>query len=182
MSSVVRKGGIVSRSIHRPSAALVIACLALFVALADAAVGTVSQLIAPNSVGTVQLRNGAVTTSKLRDGAVTSPKVRDHSLRAVDFAQGLLPGSSGVTGYEIVSGQNVVTNAFIHNSLFLRCPAGKKALGGGGATGGGIVPGDGPYITSSLASVDGTGWLIDTTRANPGASTLVGRVICANVS
>jgi len=169
-----------SRFMQRPSAALVIACLALFVALADAGGGAVMQLVQPNSVGTPQLKNGAVTTSKLRNEAVISVKVKDHTLRAVDFAPGQLP--SGISGYEIVSAQNTVTNAFVHNSVFISCPPGKKAIGGGGATGGGIIPGDGPYLTSDLPSVDGTGWLIDTTRAAPGSSTLVGRIICANVS
>ena len=100
------------------------------------------------------------------------------SLRSVDFATGQLPG---IRGYEIVKGRNTVGAGFLHNSVFVTCPAGKKVLGGGGATGGGIIPGDGPYITSSLPSVDGTGWLVDTTRANPGGSTLVARIICAEV-
>jgi hypothetical protein len=169
-----------SRSIPRPSAALAVACLALFVALADAGGGAVLQLVQPGSVGTPQLKNGAVTTSKLRDGAVTSPKVKDHALRAVDFAPGQLP--VGFTDYEIVSKQETVGPGFLHNSVFVECPPGKKVVGGGGATGGGIVPGDGPYLTSDLPSVDGTGWLVDTTRAAPGGSTLVARIICAKVS
>ncbi len=166
------------RSVHRPSTATVIACLALFVALAEQGIGAVAQLVPVNSVGTPQLRNNAVTTPKVRNNAITTGKVLNGSLRAVDFAPGQL---AGIRGYEVVMGRNTVGPGFIHNSLFLQCPAGKKALGGGGATGGGIIPGDGPYITSSLPSVDGSGWLIDTTRANPGSSTLVGHIICAEV-
>jgi len=158
-----------SRSIPRPSAALVVACLALFVALADAGGGAILQVIPPLSVGTAQLKNGAVTSSK----------VKDHTLRPVDFAAGALP--SGISGYEVVSAQNTVGAGFLHNSVLLTCPPGKKVIGGGGATGGGIVPGDGPYLTSDLPSTDGTGWLIDTTRAQPGGSTLEGRIICAKV-
>ena len=78
--------------------------------------------------------------------------------------------------------QSASDSAFVHNSVLVSCPPGKKVVGGGGATGGGIVPGDGPYITSSLPSVDGTGWLVDTTRAQPGGSTLVARIICADGS
>ncbi len=126
--------------VRRPSPALVVASLALFVSLADLGRGAVLQLLQPNSVGTVQLKNNAVTTSKLRDGAVTSAKVKDRTVRAVDLAPGLLP--SGISGYEIVSAQNTVSSAFVHNSLFLSCPPGKKVIGGGGATGGGIIPGD----------------------------------------
>ena len=166
------------RSVHRPSTATVIACLALFVALAERGTGAVEQLVPANSVGTPQLRNSAVTTPKVRNNAITTTKVLNGSLRAVDFAAGQLPG---IRGYEVVSGTSIRTTPDLHNSLFLQCPAGKKALGGGGATGGGIIPGDGPYLTSNMASVDGTGWLIDTTRGVPGPSTLVGRVICAEV-
>jgi len=166
------------RSVHRPSAATVIACLALFVALAQQGVGAVQQLGPPNSVGTAQLRNGAVTTPKVHNNAITTAKVLNGSLRAVDFGAGQLPG---IRGYEVVEGRNTVGPGFVHNSVFISCPAGKKVLGGGGATGGGIIPGDGPYITSSLPSVDGTGWLVDTTRANPGSSTLVARIMCAEV-
>jgi hypothetical protein len=160
--------------VRRPSPASSSLGLALFVSLADAGGGAVLQFVQPNSVGTAQLKNDAVTTGKLRNGAVTSAKVKDRTLRAVDLAPGLLP--SGISGYEIVSAQNTVSSAFVHNSS---CPPGKKVIGGGGATGGGIIPGDGPYVTSELPSVDGTGWLIDATRANPGGSTLVGRIICA---
>ena len=162
--------------VRRPSPALVVASLALFVSLVDAGRGSVLQLVQPNSVGTVQLKNSAVTTSKLRDGAVTSAKVKDRTVRAVDLAPGLLP--SGISGYEIVSAQNTVSSAFVHNSLFLSCPPGKKVIGGGEPPGAGSSPATGPYVTSDLPSIDGTGWLIEQ-RANSGGSTLVGRIICA---
>jgi aspartate 1-decarboxylase len=84
--------------------------------------------------------------------------VKDHSLLAVDFKPGQLPagepgpkgdkgdaGAPGISGYEIVSGRNDVTNQGF-NTVAITCPAGKKAIGGGGATAGGISPGDGPYI------------------------------------
>ena len=70
----------------------------------------------------------------------------------------------------------------IHNSVLVSCPAGKKVIGGGGATAGGIVPGDGPYLTVSQPSVDGTRWLVETARATSGGSVLIGYAICANVS
>jgi hypothetical protein len=42
-----------------------------------AAIDLWSRLPPPNSVGTEQLRDGAVTTPKIADGAVTSPKAAD---------------------------------------------------------------------------------------------------------
>jgi hypothetical protein len=68
----------------------VVACLALFVALGGASYAA-TQLPA-NSVGSEQLKKGAVTGSKVKDG----------SLRAADFAAGQLPtglkGEAGAPG------------------------------------------------------------------------------------
>lgn len=155
------------RSIPRPSPAIVIACLALAVALSGTSYAKILALPV-NSVGTPQLK----------PNAVTSPKVRNHSLLAVDFKPGQLPG---IRGYQVVSAGPVIVNNQVFNSLLMTCPPGKRAIGGGGGTGGGIVVGDGPYIVVNQPSVDGTSWLVQTARAQPGYSALVGRVICANV-
>ena len=83
---------------HRPSPAMVVACLALLVALTGTSVAAV-QAIAPNSVGTPQLRTGAVTNPKLRANAVTGAKVANRSLTAIDFQASSLPrGPQGVAG------------------------------------------------------------------------------------
>jgi hypothetical protein len=74
---------------RRPSPALVVASIALFVALAGTGVAAVAVLVPKNSVGTAQLQNSAVI----------SQKVKDHSLEAKDFAKGQLPsGATGATG------------------------------------------------------------------------------------
>jgi hypothetical protein len=88
-----------SRWIHRPSPAMIVACAALLVALGGTSVAAVTQLVPRNSVGTAQLRNNAVATAKIRNNAVTTAKVRNRSLRAVDFAVGQIPaGPAGPTG------------------------------------------------------------------------------------
>src|ERR671934_2691619 len=78
------------RTLGRPSPALVIACVALFVSLGGT--GYAVLRLPANSVGTAQLKNNAVT----------SRKVRNFSLRAADFARGQLPrgprGPSGPVG------------------------------------------------------------------------------------
>ena len=81
---------------RRPSPAMVVACLALLVALGGTSIAAVSQLVPRNSVGTVQLRNSAVTNPKLRNNAVNSAKVANRSLLRSDFAPGQLP--AGPTG------------------------------------------------------------------------------------
>jgi hypothetical protein len=62
-----------SFSVRRPSPALVVSIVALVVALGGTsyAASTWPQ----NSVGTKQLRNGAVTNTKIKDGAVTKAKL-----------------------------------------------------------------------------------------------------------
>jgi hypothetical protein len=81
---------------HRPSPALVVACVALAVALG----GT--------SYAAVVLPAGSVGTKQLQNGAVIEPKVKDHSLLARDFARGQLPagrpGPQGTAGPQGATG------------------------------------------------------------------------------
>ena len=109
-----------------------------------------------NSVGTLQLKTGAVT----------SAKVRNYSLRAIDFRVGQIPrgaqgpagpagpagaqgpagpagpaGPQGPAGRPGVSGLQKVfetgaINSTATRSLTATCPAGKLAIGGGAA----VVP------------------------------------------
>ncbi|MCC5990488.1 MAG: hypothetical protein LM558_03145 [Thermosphaera sp.] len=48
-----------------------------------------SRLPPPNSVGTEQLKDGAVTTEKLADGAVTTPKIADGAVTTAKVAASL---------------------------------------------------------------------------------------------
>jgi hypothetical protein len=80
---------------RHPSPAMVVACVALLVALGGTSVAAVNKL-GRNTVGPLQLRNGAVTNPKLRNNAVTSAKVANRSLLRSDFAPGQLP--AGPTG------------------------------------------------------------------------------------
>ncbi len=83
-----------------PSPALVIACLALALVSAGPVAGVV-RTVATSSVGTAQLKDGAVTTPKLHDGAVTNRKLRpgtitgsriaDQSVGLADLAPGARP-------------------------------------------------------------------------------------------
>jgi hypothetical protein len=64
----------------RPSPAMIVACIALIVAL-----GGTAWAIAANSVGTTELKNGAVTKPKLAANAVGTGKVIDNSLTGADL-------------------------------------------------------------------------------------------------
>jgi hypothetical protein len=78
---------------RRPSPAMVVALIALFVALSSGAYAAIS--VPHNSVGTPQLKNGAVTGAVLHSNAVTSSKVKDGSLLGTDFKAGQLPAGAG---------------------------------------------------------------------------------------
>jgi hypothetical protein len=70
----------------RPSPAMMVALVALFVAMGGV---SYAALLAPNSVGPKQLKKNAVRSAKVKDG----------SLKAVDFAAGQLPaGPKGDQG------------------------------------------------------------------------------------
>jgi hypothetical protein len=69
-----------SKSKFRPSPAIVISCLALFLALTGSALA-----VSKVSVGSRQIVNGSVRTVDLRDNAVQSPKIADATVTADDL-------------------------------------------------------------------------------------------------
>src|SRR5215467_10800511 len=104
----------------KPSAALVLAGIALLAALDGTSVAAVTS-VPKNSVGTAQLKNNAVTAAKLGSNAVTGPKIADNaitsakvenqSLLAQDFAPGQLPkrppGPPGTVGKLVLRSKSV---------------------------------------------------------------------------
>jgi hypothetical protein len=74
---------------------MVVACIALLVALGGT--GYAALRLPKNSVGTKQLRNGAVTGKKLAKGAVTGSKVAPDSLTGAQIKEsslGTVPSAS----------------------------------------------------------------------------------------
>ena len=97
-----------ARWLHRPSPALVVACIALFVALSG--FGYAAIKLPRNSVGTKQLKNSAVTGkkiakravsgAKIAPNAVTGDKVADNSLTGADVLEsslGRVPSATNAT-------------------------------------------------------------------------------------
>ena len=79
--------------IHRPSPALAVAMIALLVALSGTAYAAVT--LAPNSVGTAQLKTGAVTLTKIAKSAQGALKPRAWATVKSD---GTIVAKSGITG------------------------------------------------------------------------------------
>ena len=126
--------------LRRPSPAMVVACIALTVSLAGTSYATVS-LVPRDAVGTVQLK----------DNAVTSKKIRDFSLRQWDFKRGQLPpgpagpqgpagppGPAGGFASLILHESSVAVPAnaagnglYATRAISVRCLAGERAIAGG---------------------------------------------------
>ena len=70
---------------HRPSPAMVVACIALSVALGGTSYAAIK--LPANSVGTKQLRKNAVTSVKVKDNAVKGADVLESSLGRVPLAR-----------------------------------------------------------------------------------------------
>jgi hypothetical protein len=89
---------------HRPrrSPATVISVLALVAALSGGTAWAAT-------IGTAQIKNGAVTTAKIADGAVTTPKVKNLAVTGGKIASGAVTGSKIATG--AVSSGKLASNA-----------------------------------------------------------------------
>jgi hypothetical protein len=78
---------------------MAVALVALFVALGGTSYATVALRLPAGSVGTLQLRNHAVTRSKIGRDSITSALIKPRSLLASDFAAGQIPiGPAGPVG------------------------------------------------------------------------------------
>jgi hypothetical protein len=192
---------------RRPSPALVVACLALFVALGGTSLAVVNAL-PRNSVGAAQLRKNAVN----------SQKVKNKTLLAVDFKAGQLPkgkqgdkgnkgdpgpagpkgdtGAKGDKGDKGATGPNPAATAIVREApgppsatssvALVSCLSDERAVGGGAGwatTSGGAIP----AVVTSMPTPGGngtiaTGWR-GVIRNVTAAGTVTGKVsvICVKL-
>jgi hypothetical protein len=155
---------------------MIVACIALLVALGGTSVAAVNQL-GRNTVGPLQLRNGAVTNPKLRNNAVNSAKVAPRSLLRSDFAPGQLPagpvgpqGPAGPAGPAGAAGP--AGPAGVIGAVTVRSES--TSISGGAAHDGTYVTGE---VTASCqgnerAISGGTGW----SDSDPGLELFTGRL------
>ena len=80
----------------QPSPALIVSVIALITALGGTSYAAL--ILPPNSVGTVQLKNGAVTTPKIKNGAVTAPKINTAGLTVPNALHANSADSVGANG------------------------------------------------------------------------------------
>jgi hypothetical protein len=134
---------------HRPSPAMVVALIALFVALGGGAYAAIK--LPKNSVSSKQLKKGAVHNSDIAANAVTGAKVKAGSLDGTDFKAGtLLQGPAGPAGRDGTNGINGAAN--VTYRTFLANAAGNGTLGEAGATcnaGERLIGGGGGWVNNA---------------------------------
>jgi hypothetical protein len=182
----------------RPSPALVVALLALFVALGG------------SSYAALQLPKGSVGAKQLRKNAVTSPKVKPGSLLLSDFrrsqrarlrgpqgpqgpqgAQGTRgekgeKGDTGAQGAPGLSGYQQFDDFSAFDSTSPKsanafCPAGMKVIGGGATINGAE---SNIALKGDIPRSNGSGWVATAYETAPEAGNwnVNARAICANVA
>ena len=99
---------------RRPSPALVISCIALFVSL-----GGVSYGVATGSIGSREIRNNSITTNDLRNGAVRTQDIRNNEIRGFDIR------NSSIQGRDIAF--DTITGVDISESSLAKVPSAAAA-------------------------------------------------------
>lgn len=163
---------------HKPSASLIVATLALVVALTGTAGAT-------GLINGQSIKNHSITANKLAKASVTTFALRPASVTPATLADGVIinntviapagpagpagadatpiagppgaPGAAGVTGAQVVAASGVNTTFAV-----AVCPDGKVAIGGGYSVDPGIV------VTSSMPSNGGQGWRVSTGNTSTG--------------
>jgi len=172
--------------IRPPSPAMVVACLALFMAGTGAGVAVIKAM-PRNSVGTAQLKANAVVSSK----------VKNHSLKTADFASGQIPkGAAGAAGPAGAAGKNGATSvvayyavgsaSYYYSYATAYCPTGTTPTGGGVDWSGTYNTYNPPTVVQSLPVTNSsgvpTGWFGQV--YNPGSGSTYAQahvyVICAS--
>ena len=181
---------------RRPSAGVVLAIVALFVALGGSSYAAVT-VLPRASVGAPQIKQGAVNSKKVQDG----------SLLVKDFKQGQLPagpqgpqgeqgpqgtqgpqgpqgpqgtpGAPGISGFQVVDGPTVSVDPGRTSQSTATCPAGKKAISGGYETG------SSANVTlnrTGPSSAAATGWYVRITNNDAARKDWNAQAICVNVA
>jgi Pentapeptide repeats (8 copies) len=79
------------RWLHVPSPAMIVACVALFVALGGTSYAAI--VLPANSVGTKQIKKSAVTGVKVKNATLTGAKIKDASLTGAKIKDASLTGA-----------------------------------------------------------------------------------------
>lgn len=189
----------------RPSPALAISLIALFVAMGGTSYG-----LARNSIDSREIKNNDVRSSDIRNNDVRSKDVRNGSLLSKDFKAGQLPagpqgatgprgltGNGGPQGGPGISGLQRVLGASANDSqsgktATATCPGTKKVIGSGtelqGDISSGVFPNQIQNVVISAIAIDPESppkfvqVRAQETNATAGEWFVIAYAICANVA
>jgi hypothetical protein len=153
------------RFLRRPSAPLVVALIALFVALGGTSYAAIT--LPRNSVGTVQIKNRAVTQKKIAKKTLAALRGRRGATgqRGPAGPTGS-PGAKGAQGIQGPAGPVNLTYVTVESTAMAgmsqtadaTCPAGMVV------TGGGVLP---AVPMGNQVNVDESDWVTSTTNGPP---------------
>ena len=169
---------------YLPSPALVVACLALLVALGGTGYAAIK--LPANSVGTKQLKRGAVTGVKVKSNTLTGTQINESRLGRVPSAATAATATTATTATSAtsapVSRLDYASAVFAVPAGFappvrgtVNCPAGLSATGGGAKM---TDPAQGFIIDTN--PVGKTGW--ESTAQSSTAQNATVYVICAQAA
>ncbi len=180
----------------RPSAALVIASLALTAALAPPAYSAIAPHLAKNSVGSPQIRDKSIQTADLDKNLVTSSKIKPGQVKHSDLANGSVDFATiadGTIGRNELSANSVDGSKIVGSSVGYDDLA-SPVLGGGWtaypssdvpvaqdasvALGSLAANGGGPIVVNRAATLVINGALY-VQAAETSATPFKGRLVCA---
>jgi hypothetical protein len=116
------------RLLRRPSPALVVACLALAVSLGGTSYAAF--VLPANSVGTVQLKAGAVVSGKVRNGTLLLADVQAGQLESRFFTRAQADARF-LRATTVASPPNASVDPGNFALQLVQCPSGEQAIGGG---------------------------------------------------
>jgi hypothetical protein len=107
----------------RPSPALIVASIALFVALSG--IGYTAVVLPAGSVGTKQLKRGAVTSLKVKDNSLTGRDIRESRLGRVPLASRAATAGIAMTATRAVNATTAATvaNGAVNADKFASLPS-----------------------------------------------------------
>jgi hypothetical protein len=172
----------------------VMATVAVFLVLGGGTAFAATQMLPKNSVGSMQLKNGAVTPAKL-NGAAKSTLTGPAGPKGATGAAGAkgatgatgAPGAQGIQGIQGPPGAAGATKVIVRRGPSASLTSEAKCLAGEVATGGGAeVTGTNEgeeFITRSdpnLYEGTATAWIAEAEKTNGEAATVQAYVVCAS--
>jgi hypothetical protein len=159
--------------IRRPSPALILSCVALFMALTGSALAVG---VAKNSIRSAQIADGTVRTIDLKDNAVSAPKIAANSVGAEEIAENAV--SSSKVAPDSLTSQDLapssVTSSEVADQSLTSDDLAPNSVGSSEIQTGAVRASElGPIITVTNSNAVNTGGSVSVTATCPEGTTVI---------